>query len=217
MSLKKRATKKSQSRSKSSQKWLKDHFDDVYVKQAQKAGYRSRAVYKLLEIQEKDHILKHGMTVVDLGAAPGGWSQVASKIVGSSGKVIALDILPIDSLAHVEFIQGDFTEPSVLDKLLEVLDGQEVSLVMSDMAPNISGIKVVDQPKAMYLAELALDLAQNVLCKNGNFLVKVFQVSGFDSYYKTLQSLFGKVITRKPKASKSNSREVYLLARGFLK
>ena len=210
MSLKKRTTKKSQSRSKSSQKWLKDHFDDVYVKQAQKAGYRSRAVYKLLEIQEKDHILKHGMTVVDLGAAPGGWSQVASKIVGSSGKVIALDILPIDSLAHVEFIQVDFMEPSVLD-------GQEVSLVMSDMAPNISGIKVVDQPKAMYLAELALDLAQNVLCKNGNFLVKVFQGSGFDSYYKTLQSLFSKVTTRKPKASKSNSREVYLLARGFLK
>ena len=191
MSLKKRTTKKSQSRSKSSQKWLKDHFDDVYVKQAQKAGYRSRAVYKLLEIQEKDHILKHGMTVVDLGAAPGGWSQVASKIVGSSGKVIALDILPIDSLAHVEFIQGDFMEPSVLEKLLEVLDGQEVSLVM--------------------------DLAQNVLCKNGNFLVKVFQGSGFDSYYKTLQSLFSKVTTRKPKASKSNSREVYLLARGFLK
>lgn len=211
------SVKKRQSRSKSSRQWLKDHFDDVYVKQAQKAGYRSRAVYKLLEIQEKDHILKRGMTVVDLGAAPGGWSQVASHIVGASGKVVALDILPMDSLAHVEIIQGDFTEPSVFEQLLEVLGGQEVDLVMSDMAPNISGIKVVDQPRAMYLAELALDMAQNVLRNNGDFLVKVFQGSGFDNYIKVLRSLFNKVVTRKPKASKSNSREVYLLARGFRK
>jgi len=211
------SVKKRQSRSKSSRQWLKDHFDDVYVKQAQKAGYRSRAVYKLLEIQEKDHILKHGMTVVDLGAAPGGWSQVASHIVGASGKVVALDILPMDSLAHVEIIQGDFTEPSVFEQLLEVLEGQEVDLVMSDMAPNISGIKVVDQPRAMYLAELALDMAQNVLRNNGDFLVKVFHGSGFDSYINMLRSLFNKVVTRKPKASKSNSREVYLLARGFRK
>ncbi|WP_455196840.1 23S rRNA (uridine(2552)-2'-O)-methyltransferase RlmE [Kaarinaea lacus] len=211
------SVKKRQSRSKSSRQWLKDHFDDVYVKQAQKAGYRSRAVYKLLEIQEKDHILKRGMTVVDLGAAPGGWSQVASHIVGAGGKVVALDILPMDSLAHVEIIQGDFTEPSVFEQLLEVLGGQEVDLVMSDMAPNISGIKVVDQPRAMYLAELALDMAQNVLRNNGDFLVKVFQGSGFDNYIKVLRSLFNKVVTRKPKASKSNSREVYLLARGFRK
>jgi 23S rRNA (uridine2552-2'-O)-methyltransferase len=211
------SVKKRQSRSKSSRQWLKDHFDDVYVKQAQKAGYRSRAVYKLLEIQEKDHILKRGMTVVDLGAAPGGWSQVASHIVGASGKVVALDILPMDSLAHVEIIQGDFTEPSVFEQLLEVLEGQEVDLVMSDMAPNISGIKVVDQPRAMYLAELALDMAQNVLRNNGDFLVKVFHGSGFDSYINMLRSLFNKVVTRKPKASKSNSREVYLLARGFRK
>ncbi|WP_455206718.1 23S rRNA (uridine(2552)-2'-O)-methyltransferase RlmE [Kaarinaea lacus] len=211
------SVKKRQTRSKSSRQWLKDHFDDVYVKQAQKAGYRSRAVYKLLEIQEKDHILKRGMTVVDLGAAPGGWSQVASHIVGPSGKIIALDILSMDSLAHVEFIQGDFTEPSVYEKLLEVLGGQEVDLVMCDMAPNISGIKVVDQPRAMYLAELALDMAQNVLRNNGDFLVKVFQGSGFDSYFKMLQTHFNKVVTRKPKASKSNSREVYLLARGFRK
>ena len=211
------SVKKRQSRSKSSRQWLKDHFDDIYVKQAQKAGYRSRAVYKLLEIQEKDHILKRGMTVVDLGAAPGGWSQVASHIVGASGKVVALDILPMDSLAHVEIIQGDFTEPSVFEQLLEVLEGQEVDLVMSDMAPNISGIKVVDQPRAMYLAELALDMAQNVLRNNGDFLVKVFHGSGFDSYINMLRSLFNKVVTRKPKASKSNSREVYLLARGFRK
>jgi 23S rRNA (uridine2552-2'-O)-methyltransferase len=211
------SVKKRPSRSKSSRQWLKDHFDDVYVKQAQKAGYRSRAVYKLLEIQEKDHILKRGMTVVDLGAAPGGWSQVASHIVGPTGKVVALDILPMDSLAHVEIIQGDFTEPSVFEQLLEVLEGHEVDLVMSDMAPNISGIKVVDQPRAMYLAELALDMAQNVLRNNGDFLVKVFQGSGFDSYIKMLRSLFNKVVTRKPKASKPNSREVYLLARGFQK
>ncbi|MCI0508325.1 MAG: 23S rRNA (uridine(2552)-2'-O)-methyltransferase RlmE [Gammaproteobacteria bacterium] len=211
------AVKKRQARSKSSRQWLKEHFDDIYVKQAQKAGYRSRAVYKLLEIQDKDHILKPGMTVVDLGAAPGGWSQVASHIAGSGGKVIALDVLPMESLAHVDFIQGDFTEPSVFNKLLEVLEGQEVDLVLSDMAPNISGMKVIDQPRAMYLAELALDMAQNVLCKNGDFLVKVFQGSGFDSYFRVLQSLFNKVVTRKPKASKSNSREVYLLARGFRK
>ncbi|WP_455365805.1 RlmE family RNA methyltransferase [Kaarinaea lacus] len=151
------------------------------------------------------------------GAAPGGWSQVASHIIGSSGKVVALDILPMDSLAHVEIIQGDFTEPSVFEQLLGVLEGLEVDLVMSDMAPNISGMKVVDQPRAMYLAELALDMAQNVLRNNGDFLVKVFQGSGFDSYIKMLRSLFNKVVTRKPKASKSNSREVYLLARGFRK
>ena len=202
-------------RSKSSRQWLKDHFDDAYVKQAQKEGYRSRAAYKLLEIQEKDHILKHGMTIIDLGAAPGGWSQVASRIIGSSGQVIALDILPIDPMANVEFIQGDFTEQSVINRLLQVLGEKKVDLVMSDMAPNISGIKAVDQPRAMYLAELALDLAQNVLQKDGVFLIKVFQGTDFDNYIKMLRSLFDKVITRKPKASKSNSREVYLLARGF--
>ncbi|HEY5604292.1 MAG TPA: 23S rRNA (uridine(2552)-2'-O)-methyltransferase RlmE [Gammaproteobacteria bacterium] len=211
------AVKKRQSRSKSSRQWLKDHFEDIYVKQAQKAGYRSRAAYKLLEIQDKDRILKPRMTVVDLGAAPGGWSQVAGHIVGPGGKVIALDILPMESLAHVEFIQGDFMEPTVFDKLLEVLEAREVDLVMSDMSPNISGMKVVDQPKAMYLAELALNMAQNVLCKKGDFLVKVFQGSGFDSYFKELRTLFDKVLTRKPKASKPNSREVYLLARGFRK
>ena len=208
-------TKKRNSRSKSSRQWLKDHFDDAYVKQAQKEGFRSRAAYKLLEIQQRDHILKHGMRVVDLGAAPGGWSQVATRLIGSSGQVIALDLLPVDPMAHMEFIQGDFTEQSVLDKLLQVLENKEVDLVMSDMAPNISGIKAVDQPRSMYLAELALDLAQNVLCKNGSFLIKVFQGAEFDNYIRLLRSRFDKVVTRKPKASRSNSREVYLLARGY--
>ena len=207
--------KKSQSRSKTSQKWLKDHFDDVYVKQAQKEGFRSRAAYKLLEIQQRDRIFKHGMRVVDLGAAPGGWAQVATKLIGSSAKVVGVDLLPVDPMAHLEFIQGDFTEQSVLDQLLQVLENKEVDLVMSDMAPNISGIKAVDQPRSMYLAELALDLAQNVLSKKGDFLIKVFQGAEFDNYYKTLRSHFDKVVTRKPKASRSNSREVYLLARGY--
>jgi 23S rRNA (uridine2552-2'-O)-methyltransferase len=157
------------------------------------------------------------MTVVDLGAAPGGWCQWVKQRLQDQVRLFAIDTLPMPPLPDVTFIRGDFREQGILDTLLALLEQQKVDLVMSDMAPNISGIKVVDQPKAMYLAELALDLAQNVLCKNGNFLVKVFQGSGFDSYYKTLQSLFGKVITRKPKASKSNSREVYLLARGFLK
>jgi 23S rRNA (uridine2552-2'-O)-methyltransferase len=155
--------------------------------------------------------------VVDLGAAPGGWSQVAAEIVGPSGSVIAMDILPMDAIANVQFIQGDFTEPTIYDELLEVIGDRSVALVMCDMAPNISGIKAVDQPRAMYMAELALDLAQNVLCDNGDFLVKVFQGAGFDSYFKSLREQFNKVITRKPKASKSNSREVYLLARGYLK
>jgi len=211
------ATRKRNSRSKSSRQWLKDHFDDQYVKQAQREGYRSRAAYKLLEIQQKDHILRHGMNVVDLGAAPGGWSQVATRIIGSSGQVIAVDLLPVDPMAHMEFIQGDFTEQSVLDKILQVLENKEVDLVMSDMAPNISGIKAVDQPRAMYLAELALDLAQNVLRKNGDFLIKVFQGAEFDTYIKELRSCFEKVVSRKPKASKPNSREVYLLARGYLR
>ena len=209
------AVKKRQTRSKSSQRWLREHFDDEFVKQAQKEGYRSRAAYKLLEIQEKDRIFKHGMRVVDLGAAPGGWSQVATRLIGSTGQVVGVDLLPVDPMAHLEFIQGDFTEQSVLDKLLEVLGKKPVDLVMSDMAPNISGIKVVDQPRAMYLAELALDLAQNVLSKNGSFVIKVFQGAEFDSYFKTLREHFDKVVTRKPKASKSNSREVYLLARGY--
>ena len=202
-------------KSKSSRQWLRDHFDDYYVKQAQQQGYRSRAVYKLLEIQEKDQIIRPGMTVVDLGAAPGGWSQVAAAITGRNGRVIALDILEMDPIEYVQFLHGDFTEPEPLEVLLAAIGEHNMNLVMSDMTPNISGIKAVDQPKSMYLAELALDLAQNVLCSKGDFLVKVFQGTDFDIYYKQLKSVFEKVYTRKPKASKSNSREVYLLARGY--
>ncbi len=204
-------------RSKSSQNWLRRHFDDHYVKEAQKAGYRSRAVFKLLEIQEKDRILKPGMTVVDLGAAPGGWSQIAAPLVGKSGLVIAMDILDIDPLEHVTFIQGDFTDQNVCDSLITHLNGREVNLVMSDLAPNISGMRAVDQPKAMYLAELALDFAQTVLEPGGSLLTKVFQGEGFDPYLKMLRESFNKVVIRKPKASRPKSREVYMLASGFSK
>jgi 23S rRNA (uridine2552-2'-O)-methyltransferase len=203
-------------RSKSSRQWLDEHFRDDFVQRAQKEHYRSRAAYKLLEIQDKDHLLKPGMTVVDLGAAPGGWSQVAVEKVGSRGKVIALDILPMDPIAGVTFIQGDFTEQGVLEKLLKEVGESEIRLVLSDMAPNISGVKSVDQPRAMYLAELAFDLAQNVLSKDGDFLVKVFQGEGFDHFLKQLRLHFTKVVSRKPRASRPRSREIYLLAKGFL-
>lgn len=200
-------------RSKQSKKWLKEHFDDVYVQQAQKEGYRSRAVYKLLEIDEKDHLLRPGMTIVDLGAAPGGWSQLAGLRLKGKGKVVATDILPMDALADVEFIQGDFREDAVLQQVLAALGNTKADLVMSDMAPNISGMKAVDQPRAMYLAELALDLATKILKKDGVFLVKVFQGEGFDEYLRELRSYFKSVTVRKPKASRPRSREVYLLAR----
>ena len=196
---------------------MRRHFDDHYVKEAQKAGYRSRAVFKLIEIQEKDQILKPGMVVVDLGAAPGGWSQIAAPILGKSGAVFALDILDIDPIKDVTFIQGDFTEQEVYDSLISALDGREVDLVMSDMSPNISGMKAVDQPRAMYLAELALDFAQNVLKPGGDFLTKIFQGEGFDPYLKALRASFNKVVIRKPKASRPKSREVYMLAKGFKK
>jgi 23S rRNA (uridine2552-2'-O)-methyltransferase len=209
------AAKKKSTRSKSSGRWLKDHFADPYVKRAQKAGYRSRAAFKLLEIQQKDRILKHGMRILDLGASPGGWSQVASHIIGSSGHIIAVDLLAMDPIAHVEFIQGDFTERSVYDAIIPLIADQKIDLVMSDMAPNISGIRAVDQPKAMYLAEMALDMAQNVLREGGALLTKTFQGSDFDNYIKMLRDNFDKVVTRKPDASRANSREVYLLARGF--
>jgi len=202
-------------RSKSSQNWLKRHFDDPYVKEAQKAGYRSRAVFKLLELQERSRFLRPGQVVVDLGAAPGGWSQIAVPLVGRKGAVIALDILPMDQLEGVDFIQGDFTEAAVHDELLAHLEGRGVDLVMSDMAPNISGLKAVDQPRAMYLAELALDFALSVLKPGGAFLVKVFQGEGFDDYLRQVRATFDKVVIRKPKASRPKSREVYLLAQGF--
>jgi 23S rRNA (uridine2552-2'-O)-methyltransferase len=194
---------------------LKEHFDDHYVKLAQKQGLRSRACFKLLEIQEKDRIIQPGMTVVDLGAAPGGWSQVAASITGSSGRVIASDILPMDSLADVEFVCGDFTEQAVFDQLLNLLDGNKADLVISDMAPNMSGVKDVDQPKSIYLVELALDMAVQVLKPGGVFLVKVFQGEGFDPLLLEMRKHFSKVQTRKPAASRPRSREVYQLARGF--
>lgn len=202
-------------RSKSSKRWLKEHFSDAYVKRAQQEGYRSRAVFKLSEIQEKDHLIKPGMTIVDLGAAPGGWSQIVKEIVGDKGKVIALDILPMEAVPGVEFIQGDFTDTSVFELLLTHVDKGEVDLVISDMAPNISGMKAVDQPRAMYLSELALEFALEVLKPGGDFLVKVFQGEGFDTYLKTLRQQFKRVAVRKPKASRARSNEVYLLARGF--
>jgi len=202
-------------RSKSSKHWLKEHFDDEFVLKAQKEGYRSRAIYKLIEIQQKDHILKPGMTVIDLGAAPGGWSEYAVNKLGRKGRMIALDILPMEPIPGVEIIQGDFKDDAVLQQLLDVTGGASADLVISDMAPNISGMEVVDIPRAYYLAELALDLARQVLKPGGGLLVKLFQGEGFDVYQKDLKQSFKRVITRKPKASRARSREIYALATGF--
>ena len=201
-------------RSKSSHRWLREHFDDEYVKRAQREGYRSRAVYKLDEIQQKDRVIKPGMAIVDLGAAPGSWSQYASGLLGAKGTVVAMDILPMEPLPGVTFVQGDFREDDVLDKLLQALEGQEVDLVMSDMAPNISGMDAVDQPRAMYLAELAVDFAERVVRPGGELLIKVFQGEGFDELVRGLRSHYQKVVIRKPRASRPRSREVYALARG---
>jgi 23S rRNA (uridine2552-2'-O)-methyltransferase len=202
-------------RSKTSHNWLKEHFDDKYVKMAQKDGYRSRASYKLLEIQEKDKIIRPGMTVIDLGAAPGGWSQVTSRLIGGQGRLIASDILEMDSIPDVTFIQGDFTEDAVLAQILEAVGNTQVDLVISDMAPNMSGLSAVDMPRAMFLCELALDLAGRVLRPGGDFLIKVFQGEGFDVYHKDIRKLFEKVQMRKPLSSRDRSREQYLLGRGF--
>jgi len=201
-------------RSKSSSRWLKEHFDDPWVKKAQQDGFRSRASYKLLEIQAKDRILRPGLCVLDLGAAPGGWSQVASRVIGSSGLLIASDILPMASLPDVQFIQGDFTEEAVFNQLLGVLDGRAVDLVLSDMAPNLSGVRAADQPRAMYLCELALDFAIKVLRPGGDMLLKVFQGEGFDEFLRQVRGEFTQVLMRKPLPSRSRSREQYLLARG---
>jgi 23S rRNA (uridine2552-2'-O)-methyltransferase len=201
-------------RSKSSHRWLREHFDDEYVKKAQREGYRSRAVYKLDEIQQKDRLIKPGMAMVDLGAAPGSWSQYASGLLGGKGKVVAMDILPMEPLPGVEFVQGDFREDEVLDALLQVLEGQKVDLVLSDMAPNISGMDAVDQPRAMYLAELAVDFAERVVRPGGGLLIKVFQGEGFDELLRGLRRHYQKVLIRKPRASRPRSREVYALARG---
>jgi len=201
-------------KSKSSHRWLKAHFDDEYVKRAQREGFRSRAVYKLEELQQKDRILRPGMTVVDLGAAPGGWSQYAGRLLNDQGHIIALDILPMDALPGVEFIQGDFREEEVFDSLMGILGDTRVDLVMSDMAPNISGMEAVDQPRGMYLAELAVDFAARTLDKGGDLLFKVFQGEGFDTLVKDLRTQYRKVLIRKPKASRSRSREVYVMAKG---
>ncbi len=194
---------------------MQEHFDDEYVKKAQAMGYRSRSTFKLIEIQEKDRIIKPGMNIIDLGAAPGGWSEYASKIVGKKNKVIALDLLDIDPIDGVDFIQGDFREDDVLDALYKLLDGAAIDLVMSDMAPNISGNKAMDQPRSIYLAELALDTAQTVLQKGGTFLIKMFQGVGFDEYKRDVEKSFSSVIIRKPKSSRARSNEVYILAKGF--
>lgn len=204
-------------RSSSSKQWLKEHFSDRFVKQAKEEGYRSRAVYKLIEIQKRDQIIKAGMTVIDLGAAPGGWSQLISQWVGEKGKIIALDILPMNPLAHVEFIQGDFREPEVLELLLQAAKNQKADVIISDMAPNTSGMSSVDQPRAMYLAELSLMLCEKMLKKNGCLVVKVFQGEGYDLFLKNLKTYFKTVTVRKPEASRGRSRENYLVAKGFIK
>lgn len=199
-----------------SKHWLKEHFSDQYVKKAQAKGYVSRAAYKLIAIQDKDNIIKPGMTVVDLGSAPGGWSQVARELVGDKGRVIALDILPMDPVSGVTFIQGDFREQVVLDQLLEAVGDQSVDVVISDMSPNLSGRKGIDQPRSMYLIELAWDCARQILRPGGHFLAKVFQGEGVEALTKDLRSNFKTVKSRKPDASRARSREFYILGKGFL-
>lgn len=202
--------------SKTSKQWMREHVNDPFVQLAQKEGYRSRAAYKLLEIDTKDRLLKPGTVVVDLGATPGGWSQVAAAKVGRSGKVIALDLLTLDPLSGVNFIQGDFREEAVLKQLEDFLQGKPVGLVISDMAPNMSGVASADQARAMHLAELAMEFALEHLKPDGSFLVKVFQGAGFEDFLKLMRSHFARVVTRKPKASRDRSSEVYLLGSGKL-
>jgi len=202
--------------SKTSKQWMMEHVNDPYVQMAQKDGYRARAAYKLIELDERDHLIKPGMVVVDLGAAPGSWCQVAAKKLGPHGRIIALDLLPVQPLPRVEFIQGDFREDAVLAQLETMLNGRQIGLVMSDMAPNISGVSTMDQARAMYLAELALDFATNHLAPGGSFVVKIFQGVGFEDYLKLARGHFEKVVTRKPKASRDRSSEQYLVGLGKL-
>jgi 23S rRNA (uridine2552-2'-O)-methyltransferase len=199
----------------SSSRWMKEHFDDEYVKKAQKLGLRSRAVFKIEEINQKDKLIKRGMKVVDLGAAPGGWSEYASKIVGDDGLVVACDILSMDPIAGVQFLQGDFREEAVLDALLTRIDGKNIDVVMSDMAANMTGNESADSARSMYLVELALDMCHQVLKKEGAFVVKVFQGEGFEQFVKDVRSAFKTVKTRKPDSSRARSREVYIVATGF--
>jgi 23S rRNA (uridine2552-2'-O)-methyltransferase len=202
-------------RSKTSKKWLDEHVSDPYVKKAQIDGYRSRASYKLIEINDKDKLFRPGSIVMDLGSAPGGWSQIVAPMIGDSGRVIASDILPMDSIIGVDFIQGDFTEEAVYNQILETLNGDQVDVVISDMAPNLSGVNTTDQHTSMYLVELALDMARNVLKPGGSFCAKVFQGVGYEEYVKDVRSSFNKVLVRKPAASRPRSREVYIVAKGF--
>ncbi|MFM2482900.1 23S rRNA (uridine(2552)-2'-O)-methyltransferase RlmE [Celerinatantimonas sp. YJH-8] len=201
--------------SASSTRWLQEHQSDHYVQQAKKQGLRSRAVFKIEEIQQRDKLISPGMTVVDLGAAPGGWSQYAVSQLGDNGRVIACDLLPMDPIAGVDFLQGDFREEAVLNAILSRVGEQKVDLIMSDMAPNMSGNLGVDQSRAMYLVELALDMCRDVLATKGSFVVKVFQGEGFDEYVKNVRELFSSVKVRKPDSSRARSREVYIVASGF--
>ncbi len=202
-------------RSASSTRWLQEHFSDHYVQQAQKKGLRSRAVFKLDEIQQRDRLLRPGMTVVDLGAAPGGWSQYVVDHLNGQCRVIACDILPMDPIAGVDFLEGDFRDDEVLQTLLSRIGGKTVDVVLSDMAPNMSGNDNVDQPRAMYLIELALDMCHQVMKPGGSFVVKVFHGQGFEEFLKAVRAAFTTVKTRKPDSSRARSREVYLVATGY--
>ncbi len=202
-------------RSKSSASWLSRHLSDPFVKQAQKDGYRSRSAYKLIELNEKDRLIRPGMRILDLGSAPGGWSQVAGRIVGAKGRVLATDILPMDALLNVDFIQGDFTEDAIVQQLLDWLGGGRFDLIVSDIAPNITGISSADQASSIYFLELALDTVRKTLKPGATFVAKMFQGSGSDQYLKELRAHFEKVLIRKPAASRKESREVYLVAKGF--
>lgn len=202
-------------RSKSSARWLAEHASDEFVKRARAEGWRSRAVYKLAEIQERERLLRPGIRCVDLGAAPGGWSQYAARIVGGSSRIVATDILPMDPIPGVQFVLGDFREEAVLAQVLAQVGAEKVDLVLSDMAPNMAGIDAVDQPKSMYLAELALEFADRVLAPGGDVLIKLFQGAGFDELVREARRRYGRVATKKPKASRSRSPEIYLLARQF--
>ena len=199
----------------SSRAWLKEHHDDIFVQRAQKEGYRSRAVYKLMEINDKDQVLRRGMSVLDLGSAPGGWSQVAAKLVGEAGRVVASDILLMDALPDVVFVQGDFTEQETYDRIVASLNDKPLDVVLSDMAPNMSGMPEVDQPRSMYLVELATELAERALAPGGAFITKVFQGEGFEPWFRKIRDRFDRVTTRKPAASRPRSREVYIVASGF--
>ena len=202
-------------RTKSSAGWLLRHVNDPYVKQAQKDGYRARSAYKLIELNEKDRLIRPGMRILDLGSAPGGWSQVAGKLVGARGRVLATDILPMDALPNVDFIQGDFTEDAIVQQLLDWLGGAKFDLIISDIAPNTTGIDSADAAKSIYLLELALDVARKTLKSHADFIAKMFQGAGSDQFLKELRTHFGKVMVRKPAASRKESREVYVVARDF--